>query len=71
MQVLIHYWGTVGQKLSHIFNICVTIGPLTLFLEFFPREQTELYKQEVDHSIFIIEKIGNTIKIQYSGLVKS
>lgn len=33
-----------------------SISSVTLFLEFPPREYTDMYKQEFDHNIFIIKK---------------
>lgn len=48
----------MGQLGRHyqISNVCIPVGPVTLLLEFFPREHIEIYKLEVGHSISIIEK---------------
>lgn len=44
LTVLIHHHTLLGRN-CHVFNIGIPIGPVTLFLEFFPRELTEMYKQ--------------------------
>lgn len=60
-------WAEVSTCfLTYVYQLTRELDFQSCFLE-----HTEKYKQEVDHSMFIIEKIGNTIKIQYGGLVKS
>lgn len=48
--------GDSRVKLTMFLMYAFQLAQYLYFWSFVPREDTEIYKQKVDHSIFIIEK---------------